>query len=168
MSEHSFLTHDRFLLGTFSSNCSGGMTVSKLPERWVANWKNNLALGQMLDEAGIDFMLPIARWIGYGGDTDFRIGGKMRACTGVIRLRICGPAEAEQGHEEVAQPADKQHRHHEVDVQHEVINAFAVRGGIGGRYEIVPETHDRNSGKGFKRRGRFQPGRIRPAGRNGG
>ena len=71
MSEHSFLTHDRFLLGTFSSNCSGGMTVSKLPERWVANWKNNLALGQMLDEAGIDFMLPIARWIGYGGDTDF-------------------------------------------------------------------------------------------------
>ncbi|MGN5480328.1 hypothetical protein ACTMU2_36795 [Cupriavidus basilensis] len=25
----------------------------------------------MLDEAGIDFMLPIARWIGYGGETDF-------------------------------------------------------------------------------------------------
>ena len=25
----------------------------------------------MLDEAGIEFMLPIARWIGYGGETDF-------------------------------------------------------------------------------------------------
>jgi len=71
MTQHSFLTHDRFLLGTFSSNCSGGMTVSKLPERWVANWDNNLKLGRMLDEAGIDFMLPIARWIGYGGETDF-------------------------------------------------------------------------------------------------
>ena len=68
---HPFLTHDKFLLGTFSSNCGGGMTVSKLPERWKANWDNNLALGRLLDDAGIDFMLPIARWIGYGGETDF-------------------------------------------------------------------------------------------------
>lgn len=80
MTQHAFLTHDRFLLGTFSSNCSGGMTVSKLPERWVANWQNNLALGQMLDEAGIDFMLPIARWIGYGGETDFH-GGVLETIT---------------------------------------------------------------------------------------
>ena len=72
MTMHSFLTHDRFLLGTFSSNCSGGMTVSKLPERWVANWQNNLKLGQMLDDAGIDFMLPIGRWKGYGGDTGYQ------------------------------------------------------------------------------------------------
>jgi len=71
MSTHDFMTHDRFLLGTFSSNCSGGMTVSTLPERWVANWPNNLALARLLDDAGIDFMLPIARWIGYGGATDF-------------------------------------------------------------------------------------------------
>jgi FMNH2-dependent dimethyl sulfone monooxygenase len=69
--QHTFLSHNKFLLGTFSTNCSGGMTVSKLPERWRANWENNLKLGQMLDEAGIDFMLPIARWIGYGGETDF-------------------------------------------------------------------------------------------------
>lgn len=61
----------RFLLGTFSSNCSSGMTVTKLPERWVNSWENNLRLALLLDEAGIDFMLPIARWIGYGGETDF-------------------------------------------------------------------------------------------------
>ncbi|MGO9359893.1 MAG: LLM class flavin-dependent oxidoreductase [Xanthobacteraceae bacterium] len=60
-----------FVLGTFASNCSGGMTVTKLPERWAATWENNEKLGLMLDEAGIDFMLPIARWIGYGGETDF-------------------------------------------------------------------------------------------------
>lgn len=70
-SQHAFLSHSKFLLGTFSTNCGGGMTVSKLPERWKANWDNNLRLGQMLDAAGIDFMLPIARWIGYGGETDF-------------------------------------------------------------------------------------------------
>lgn len=71
MAQHPFLTHQRFLLGTFATNCSGGMTVSKLPERWEASWDNNLKLARMLDDAGIDFMLPIARWVGYGGETDF-------------------------------------------------------------------------------------------------
>ena len=60
-----------FVLGTFASNCSGGMSVTKVPERWRNTWDNNLRLARMLDDAGIDFMLPIARWIGYGGETDF-------------------------------------------------------------------------------------------------
>lgn len=68
---HPFTDTDHFLLGTFSSNCSGGMTVSKLPNRWKADWPGNLRLGKLLDDAGIDFMLPIARWIGYGGETNF-------------------------------------------------------------------------------------------------
>jgi FMNH2-dependent dimethyl sulfone monooxygenase len=62
---------DNFLLGTFASNCSGGMTVTKLPQRWNNSWANNLRLARLLDDAGIDFMLPIARWIGYGGETNF-------------------------------------------------------------------------------------------------
>ncbi len=62
---------NQFLLGTFASNCSGGMTVTRLPERWNSSWDNNLKLATLLDEAGIDFMLPIARWIGYGGETNF-------------------------------------------------------------------------------------------------
>ncbi len=61
----------QFLLGTFASNCSGGMSVTKVPERWVNSWDNNLKLARLLDAAGIDFMLPIARWIGYGGETNF-------------------------------------------------------------------------------------------------
>ncbi len=65
------LDEGRFLLGTFSSNCSSGMTVTKVPERWVNSFENNLKLARLLDDAGIDFMLPIARWIGYGGETDF-------------------------------------------------------------------------------------------------
>jgi len=52
------LQTEGFLLGTFASNCSGGMTVTKLPERWAATWDNNEQLGRLLDDAGIDFMLP--------------------------------------------------------------------------------------------------------------
>ena len=74
-----------FKLGTFSSNCSSGMTVTKSPDRWVNSWENNLKLGRMLDEAGIDFMLPIARWIGYGGETDFH-GGVLETVTWATAL----------------------------------------------------------------------------------
>ena len=34
---------NHFKLGTFSTNCSGGMTVTKIPERWDATWDSNLA-----------------------------------------------------------------------------------------------------------------------------
>lgn len=65
---------DHFKLGTFSSNCSSGMSITNVPERWDASWDNNLALARMLDDAGIDFMLPVARWIGYAnaGDSNFQ------------------------------------------------------------------------------------------------
>lgn len=71
MPKHPMLSGDRFRLGTFSTNCSSGMTPTTIAERWDASWDSNLALAHMLDAAGIDFMLPIARWIGYGGETDF-------------------------------------------------------------------------------------------------
>jgi alkanesulfonate monooxygenase SsuD/methylene tetrahydromethanopterin reductase-like flavin-dependent oxidoreductase (luciferase family) len=67
----NMLATNDFVLGTFASNCSGGMTVTKVPERWSASWEDNEKLALLLDGAGIDFMLPIARWIGYGGETDF-------------------------------------------------------------------------------------------------
>ena len=69
--EIPFLDREDFRLGLFSSNCSGGLAVTLVPERWKATWEQNLALGRLADEVGIDFLLPIARWIGYGGKTNF-------------------------------------------------------------------------------------------------
>ena len=71
MTSPLFNSANKLKLGTFSANCSGGMAVTKVEERWDNNWDNNIDLVQQCDEAGIEFMLPIARWIGYGGDTDF-------------------------------------------------------------------------------------------------
>lgn len=67
----SMFNRNKLKLGLFSANCSSGMAVTKVPERWSASWPDNLKLAQMADEAGIEFMLPIARWKGYGGETDF-------------------------------------------------------------------------------------------------
>src|SRR5437763_10848434 len=57
-------------LGLFGFNCSSGRSATRLPERWSASWADCLALARMGDAAGIDFLLPIRRWQGYGGDTD--------------------------------------------------------------------------------------------------
>jgi alkanesulfonate monooxygenase SsuD/methylene tetrahydromethanopterin reductase-like flavin-dependent oxidoreductase (luciferase family) len=61
------------------------MSVTKIPERWSGNWEDNLRLAKMLDEADIDFMLPIARWVGYGGETNFH-GGVLETLTWAAAL----------------------------------------------------------------------------------
>ncbi|MEJ8279919.1 LLM class flavin-dependent oxidoreductase [Pseudonocardia spirodelae] len=63
-----------FKLGLFSANCSSGLAVTRVPERWSGSWEDNLRLAELADEVGIDFLLPIARWIGYGGETNFHEG----------------------------------------------------------------------------------------------
>jgi FMNH2-dependent dimethyl sulfone monooxygenase len=57
-------------IGLFGFNCSSGRSATKVPERWSASWEDCLALARMADSAGVDFLLPIGRWKGYGGDTD--------------------------------------------------------------------------------------------------
>jgi FMNH2-dependent dimethyl sulfone monooxygenase len=58
-------------IGLFGANCSSGRAVTRVPERWTGSWPDCLKLARMADDAGIDFMLPVGRWKGYGGDTDY-------------------------------------------------------------------------------------------------
>ena len=57
---------NKFKLGLFGINCSGGCTLSAAPEAWQADWDDVVKVAQMGDEAGIEFILPIARWRGLG------------------------------------------------------------------------------------------------------
>ena len=58
-------------IGLFGANCSSARTATLVPERWLASWPDCLKLAAIADEAGIDFLLPIGRWKGYGGSSDF-------------------------------------------------------------------------------------------------
>lgn len=60
---------NRFKLGLFGMNCSGSVPTTA-PERWKAGWLENREAARAADAAGIEFLLPIARWLGYGGSTD--------------------------------------------------------------------------------------------------
>jgi len=63
---------NRFKLGIFAANADGGLTVTKVPERWPATWSGIVTAAQIADRAGIEFFLPIARWKGFGGETNAR------------------------------------------------------------------------------------------------
>ncbi len=63
---------NRLKLGLFGANCSSGRAVTTVTERWSGSWPDCVRLAQMADRAGIEFMLPIGRWKGYGGDTDYQ------------------------------------------------------------------------------------------------
>jgi dimethylsulfone monooxygenase len=54
-------------LGLFAPNCRGACAITTVPESWDASWEHNLELAQLCDAAGIEFILPIARWKGYQG-----------------------------------------------------------------------------------------------------
>ena len=58
-------------IGLFGANCSSARTATLVPERWPASWPDCLELAKLADAAGIDFLLPIGRWKGYGGSSDF-------------------------------------------------------------------------------------------------
>lgn len=61
---------NRFKLGLFASNCSNGLTMTLVPEAWDASWENNVEMARLAEEMGLEFLLPVARWHGYGGKTD--------------------------------------------------------------------------------------------------
>jgi FMNH2-dependent dimethyl sulfone monooxygenase len=68
----SMYSRNKLQIGLFGANCSSGRAVTLVPERWSGNWPDNKKLAVMADDAGIDFLLPIGRWKGYGGDTDYQ------------------------------------------------------------------------------------------------
>jgi alkanesulfonate monooxygenase SsuD/methylene tetrahydromethanopterin reductase-like flavin-dependent oxidoreductase (luciferase family) len=63
---------NRFKLGLFSINADGGTAFTKVENRWRAEWSQIETLARIADTAGLEFVLPIARWKGYGGETKVR------------------------------------------------------------------------------------------------
>ena len=84
---------NKFKLGVFSANCDGGLTMSLAPERWPANWDDIAAMCQIADQAGMEFILPVAKWRGYQGKAN--IYGKSfetmthSAAIGALTKQIC-------------------------------------------------------------------------------
>ncbi|MBP2434205.1 LLM class flavin-dependent oxidoreductase [Bradyrhizobium elkanii] len=66
------MEEQKFKIGLFSLNASGGIAMTRVPERWRAEWDDIADVARLADRAGLDFLLPLQRWRGYGGETDPR------------------------------------------------------------------------------------------------
>ncbi len=62
---------NKLKLGLFGVNVSSGCTITKVEERFHATWAETLAISQSADRFGYEALVPVARWKGFGGETNF-------------------------------------------------------------------------------------------------
>ena len=57
-------------LGTFQTNLDSGCVMSDLDGRLDISWPNTVALAKLADEMEFEALVPVARWHGWGGNTN--------------------------------------------------------------------------------------------------
>ena len=62
---------NRMKLGVMAFNCSHGSTITTVPEAWSLDWDSTLEIAREIDRSGMEAILPVGRWRGYGGPSDF-------------------------------------------------------------------------------------------------
>lgn len=60
----------RLKLGTFQTNLDSGCVMSDLEGRLDITWPNTVALAKLADEMEFEALVPVARWHGWGGNTN--------------------------------------------------------------------------------------------------
>ena len=71
---------NKLKLGTFGTNVSHGCAITTIDGVFETTWPNTLKLAQMCDDAGFESIIPVARWRGFGGETNFN-GGSFETYT---------------------------------------------------------------------------------------
>ena len=70
------LFNDRELkLGTFSSNLSHGCAISNIEGTLKADWPSTSALAAMAEAMDFEALVPVGRWKGFGGTSNFNGAG---------------------------------------------------------------------------------------------
>ncbi|HEY8693343.1 MAG TPA: LLM class flavin-dependent oxidoreductase, partial [Chloroflexota bacterium] len=62
---------NRLKLGVFGLNVSNGCAATTAEGHFETTWPNTLEVATMADEAGMEALVPVARWKGFGGTTNF-------------------------------------------------------------------------------------------------
>lgn len=68
---HPIFNDQPLKLGLFGSNCSYGLTISRAETSYRPTWEHTLAIARKADRLGLEALVPVARWRGFGGATNF-------------------------------------------------------------------------------------------------
>ena len=58
-------------LGLFGTNCSYGLIMSHIDSTYKVTWDHTREIARRADALGFEALVPIARWKGFGGTTNF-------------------------------------------------------------------------------------------------
>ena len=75
------LARDPLQIGLFMPNCSNMSAISTyrlVPDEW--DYESNKRIALAAEDAGFDFLFPVSRWRGFGGETDY-LGTSMETMT---------------------------------------------------------------------------------------
>ncbi|RQS26894.1 MULTISPECIES: LLM class flavin-dependent oxidoreductase [unclassified Burkholderia] len=64
-------SENKLKLGIFGANCSHACAITTLETDFQPTFEKNLQIANMLEQSGMECMVPIARWRGFGGPSDF-------------------------------------------------------------------------------------------------
>ncbi len=62
---------NKLKLGVFGVNVSSGCSMTDMPDTIKVEWAESKAIAQAADKAGIEALVPVARWRGMGGKVNF-------------------------------------------------------------------------------------------------
>lgn len=65
------LGDQKMKLGLFGTNCSYGLIMSHAPTSYKITWEHTKEIARRAEAIGFDVMVPVARWKGFGGSTNF-------------------------------------------------------------------------------------------------
>ena len=65
------LNDQKFKLVLFGTNLAGGVTVSTAEGVLDPTWETNARLVRLVDQSGMEAIIPVCRWIGFGGPSNW-------------------------------------------------------------------------------------------------
>lgn len=69
--DNPVFNEQKFKLGVFAPNCSGGVIMSHAETGFRVTWDQQLEIARNADEAGMEALVPVGRWTGFRGETNF-------------------------------------------------------------------------------------------------
>ncbi|WP_336951199.1 LLM class flavin-dependent oxidoreductase [Sphingobium aromaticivastans] len=59
------------MLGIFATNGTGSGGIHTVPSSYEVSWDHSLAIARLADEIGLELFMPVSRWRGFGGESNF-------------------------------------------------------------------------------------------------
>jgi len=62
--------NNKFQIGLFGINSNSGISMTKVKNRWSAEWQDVEFVAKLCDKSNIDFIFSVQRWLGFDGQTN--------------------------------------------------------------------------------------------------